>query len=343
MNHEFTYEVAATTIVFGAGRRHETAQWMARLGKSRAFVLSTPNQADDALGLADELGTKAAGCFTGAAMHTPVDVTQAALAKLRDLEADCIVSIGGGSTTGLGKAIAYRTGLAQIVLPTTYAGSEVTPILGQTENGLKTTLRDARILPNLVIYDPELTIDLPVAMTVLSALNALAHAMEGLYARDRNPISTLMALEAFRSFKRCLPGLVENSRDLSLRAEAQYGCWLDGTVLGSVGMALHHKICHTLGGRFDTPHAETHAIMLPYTTAYNEVAALELLAPLGEIFGGSPGAALYDFSAVLGALLSLKAIELTEADLDEAAALASENLLNSVSEKPAAGHSVQSN
>jgi maleylacetate reductase len=258
-------------------------------------------------------------------MHTPVDVTETAVKALESAKADCVISFGGGSTTGLGKAMALRTGVPQITIPTTYAGSEVTPILGQTENGRKTTIRDLKILPRIVIYDPELTLGLPVPMTVTSALNAMAHSMEGLYAKDRNPISTMMAVESFRSFKAALPGLIQNPRDLDLRAEAQYACWLAGTVLGTVGMALHHKICHTLGGSFDTPHAETHAIMLPYTTAYNNSAVPELLAPIGDIFGASAGAALYDFAKSLGSPLSLKEIGLGEADLDRAADIAAEN------------------
>lgn len=325
MSRDFVYQSNPATVIFGAGRRAEAGEWVEKLGRSRALVLSTSHQAGDAEALAQTLGSLSAGCFAGAVMHTPVDVTETAVKALEAAKADCVVSFGGGSTTGLGKAIALRTGVPQITIPTTYAGSEVTPILGQTENGRKTTIRDMKVLPNVVIYDPELTVGLPIPMTVTSALNAMAHSMEGLYAKDRNPISTMMAVESFRSFKAALPGLIANPRDLDLRAEAQYACWLAGTVLGTVGMALHHKICHTLGGSFDTPHAETHAIMLPYTTAYNNVAVPELLAPIGEIFGDSAGASLHDFAKSLGSPLSLKEIGLSEADLDRAADIAAEN------------------
>ena len=325
MSRDFVYQSNPATVVFGAGKRVEAGEWVQKLGRSRALVLSTPHQAGDAEALSKVLGTLSAGCFTGAVMHTPVDVTETAVKALEAAKADCVVSFGGGSTTGLGKAITLRTGVPQITIPTTYAGSEVTPILGQTENGRKTTIRDMKVLPNIVIYDPELTVGLPIPMTVASALNAMAHSMEGLYSKDRNPISTMMAIESFRSFKAALPGLIANPRDLDLRAEAQYACWLAGTVLGTVGMALHHKICHTLGGSFDTPHAETHAIMLPYTTAYNNVAVPELLAPIAETFGVSAGAALHDFARSLGSPLSLKDIGLSEADLDRAADIAAEN------------------
>ena len=155
MTLTFTYPGSPARIVFGSGASASmSAQWIERLGCRRALVLSTPQQAADAEALADRLGALAVGIFTGAAMHTPVEVTEAAVAERGAVGADCVVSLGGGSTTGLGKAIAYRTDLPQIVIPTTYAGSEVTPILGQTEDGLKTTLRDPKVLPEVVHLRP---------------------------------------------------------------------------------------------------------------------------------------------------------------------------------------------
>jgi alcohol dehydrogenase class IV len=181
--------------------------------------------------------------------------------------------VGGGSTTGLGKAIALATGLDQIVVPTTYAGSEMTPILGQTERGVKTTQRSPAILPEVVIYDVDLTLTLPPALTATSGLNAIAHAVEALYAQDRNPIVSLMAEEGIAALARSLPVLVDAASDLAARSDALYGAWLCGACLGAVGMALHHKLCHTLGGSFDLPHAETHAVVLPHAVAYNSAAA----------------------------------------------------------------------
>ncbi|MEI2301300.1 maleylacetate reductase [Ensifer sp. MJa1] len=325
MSNTFTYQGSAAHIVFGAGRSLEVGDWVQKLGCSRTLVLSTPHQRADAEALAARLGPQAVGVFAGAVMHTPVEVTEEAMAVVRQSGANCVVSLGGGSTTGLGKAIAYRTDLPQVVIPTTYAGSEVTPILGQTEKGLKTTVRHASILPEVVIYDPELTLGLPVGMSVTSALNAMAHAVEALYAQDRNPISSLMATEGLRAFKASLPHIVETPRDLQARADALYGAWLSGTVLGTVGMALHHKICHTLGGTFDTPHADTHAIVLPHTAAFNAVAARAALAPAAEIFGGSVGGGLWDFAKSLAAPLALRDLGLSETDLDRAAAIATEN------------------
>ncbi|WVT76596.1 maleylacetate reductase (plasmid) [Sinorhizobium chiapasense] len=325
MRNSFTYQGSAAHIVFGEGKSDEAGTWVEKLGCKQALVLSTPHQRTDAQALAEQLGPLAVGVFAGAVMHTPVDVTAKAMEAVKQSGADCVVSLGGGSTTGLGKAIAYRTDLPQVVIPTTYAGSEVTPILGQTEGGRKTTVRHPSILPEVVIYDPELTLGLPVGMSVTSALNAMAHAVEALYAQDRNPISSLMAAEGLLAFKTSLPRIVETPGDREARAEALYGAWLSGTVLGTVGMALHHKICHTLGGTFDTPHAETHAIMLPHTAGYNAAAVPDVLDPVARTFGGSVGGGLWDFAKSLGAPLALKDLGLSEADLDRAAAIGTEN------------------
>jgi maleylacetate reductase len=321
----FTYTGSPARILFGRGRSDEVSAAVEALGCRRALVLATPHQKADAEALSRRLGDLSVGVFAGAVMHTPVDVTEAALKVVKDTEADCVVSLGGGSTTGLGKAIAYRTDLPQVVIPTTYAGSEVTPILGQTEGGRKTTVRHASILPEVVIYDPDLTLGLPVTMSVTSGLNAMAHAVEGLYAQDRNPVSTLMALDGLRAFRDSLSVLVKSPEDTDARAQALYGAWLCGTVLGTVGMALHHKICHTLGGSFDTPHAETHAVMLPHTAAFNAESAKSVLAAAAELFGGSIGGGLWDFAKSIGAPLSLKDFGLSEADLDRAADIATEN------------------
>jgi maleylacetate reductase len=182
------------------------------------------------------------------------------------------------------------------------------------------------ILPEAVVYDPELTLGLPYKVTVSSALNAMAHAAEGLYARDRNPIASLMAAEGLRATIRALPRLRETPRDLAARADALYGAWLCGSVLGTVGMALHHKLCHVLGGSFGLPHAETHAVVLPHAVAYNQSVAADELRPLADALGGAaPGAALHGFARDVGAPTSLASLGLREADLDRAAELATRN------------------
>lgn len=323
---DFVYQGTPSRIIFGAGASEQIAQLVAGLGCKRAMVLSTPQQEAEARRVAALLGPLSAGLFSRATMHTPVEITNQALAAMQEAQADCTLAFGGGSTTGLGKAIAYRLDTPQIVIPTTYAGSEVTPILGQTENGEKTTLRDASILPELVVYDPLLTLTLPYAMSVTSGLNAMAHAAEALYARDRNPISTLMATAGLRAFAEALPVLQHDLQNSEARRAALYGAWLCGTVLGTVGMSLHHKLCHVLGGSFELPHAETHAVILPHAVQFNEASAHAALAPVREIFGGAQaGVALYDFAKRLGAPTSLKELGMAEKDLAAAADIATRN------------------
>jgi maleylacetate reductase len=325
MTASFTYDINPGRILFGPGTVETVAGEIERLGAKRALILSTPSQRADAQKLAGQIGLPAVGVFSEAAMHTPVAITLEALAAFDAARADCLVALGGGSTIGLGKAIAWRNDAPQIVVATTYAGSEVTPVLGQTEDGIKTTVRDRKILPEVVIYDPELTLGLPVAMSVTSGLNAIAHAVEGVYARDRNPVSSLMAIEGVRALRDALRVIVARPDDLAARTEALYGSWLCGSVLGTVGMSLHHKLCHTLGGSFNLPHAETHAIVLPHSAAYNAQAAAAELQPLADLFGGSIGGGLHDFARSLGAPLALKDLGLKPSQLDAAADLAVKN------------------
>jgi alcohol dehydrogenase class IV len=235
------------------------------------------------------------------------------------------VAIGGGSTVGLGKAIALESGLPILAIPTTYAGSEMTPIYGLTENGLKRTGKDPRVLPRTVIYDPALTLGLPVGLSVVSGINAIAHAAEGLYAVDGNPVCDLMAAEGIAALGRALPGIHADPGDLQARRDALYGAWLCGTVLGSVGMALHHKLCHTLGGSFNLPHAETHTVVLPHALAYNAEAAPQAMAAISRALGDASGyapAAVQRLARALGAPTSLKAIGMPADGLDRAADLA---------------------
>ena len=321
----FVFPGLRSRVIFGHGTVAQTGAEIERLGRKRALVLSTPNQKADAEALAGRLDALSGGVFAEAAMHTPVQVTEKALSAYEASAADCVVSLGGGSTTGLGKAIATRTGADQVVIPTTYAGSEMTDILGETAGGEKTTRRDPSILPETVIYDVDLTRSLPPSLTVTSGLNAMAHAAEALYAPDRNPIVSLMAADAIRALCLALPAIARNPDDRDARASALYGAWLCGAALGGTSMALHHKLCHVLGGSFDTPHAETHAILLPHTIGFNSAKAANLLAPISQVLGGTPGVALFDFAASLEAPTKLKDFGLGEAELERAADIAVKN------------------
>ncbi|MGV8949959.1 MAG: maleylacetate reductase [Cypionkella sp.] len=325
MTNAFIYQTSPVRVRFGAGSLRHLGDEIAAMGGTRALILSTPFQKTDADQLAATLGHQSAGVFAEAKMHTPVEVTAQAMQAYADCGADCILSYGGGSTIGLGKAIAWRNDAPHLVVATTYAGSEVTDILGETESGVKTTRRDPRIRPEAVIYDPDLTLGLPVAMSVVSGLNAMAHAVEGLYATDANPVTSLMSVAGIAALQRALPVICQTPTDPQARSDALYGSWLCGTVLGSVAMALHHKLCHTLGGAFDLPHAETHAILLPHTVAFNAVAAADALRPAADLFGGDLGGGLYDFAKALGAPLALKDFGVTRDDLKHAADLAIKN------------------
>jgi alcohol dehydrogenase class IV len=236
---------------------------------------------------------------------------------------DGTVAIGGGSTTGLGKAIALRTDLPQIVIPTTYAGSEMTNLLGETALGEKRTLRDPKIRPETVIYDVDLTLSLPPRLSVTSGLNAMAHAVEGLYARDGNPVLSLMAEEAIRALGAALPIIAKSPRDRGARSDALYGAWLCGIVLGSSSVALHHKLCHVLGGTFDLPHADTHAVILPHAVAYNAVAVPDAIGRVAWALGvPSAATGLFDLGRNAGAPTALRDIGMPEDGLDRAADLA---------------------
>ena len=312
----FTHSAFASRIVFARGATAQIGDEVDRLGISAALVLATPRQSQEAEGILEQIGSRGVGTYLGATRHTPIEVTRDAVRVLQRLSADGVISLGGGSTIGLGKAIAARTGVPQIVIPTTYAGSEVTAILGETENGLKSTRSGPEILPETVIYDPARTDALPVALSVTSGLNAMAHAAEAIYARDGSPLYTAIAVEALAALHKALPEIVKEPQNRAARDTALYGAWLCGTVLAGVGMSIHHKICHTLGGALDLPHAATHAVMLPHTIDYVEEVVPNALAPAAGVLGHRAGQALYDFAGELGAPRSLRELGVLEGDLD---------------------------
>ena len=324
----FTYTGLPARVIFGKGSLQQLEAEIDRLGSRRALILSTPEQRDQAERIANILGERAAGIFDKAVMHVPIETAREAREVAKELGADCAIAIGGGSTTGLGKAIALESGLPILAIPTTYAGSEMTPVYGLTENGIKKTGKDPRVLPMTVIYDPELSATLPLGMSIMSGMNAIAHAAEGLYSQDGNPVMSLIAEEGIRAMAEGLERINQTPDDLDARSDCLYGAWLCSTVLGHVGMALHHKLCHTLGGSFNLPHAQTHTIVLPHAIAYNASAAPEAASRIVRALGGkhdSAGGALYDLAEKLGAPLTLQELGLTETDLDRATDIALAN------------------
>ncbi|MGO7970751.1 maleylacetate reductase [Rhizobium ruizarguesonis] len=315
----FVYNGQPARVIFGSGTLAQLSAEVGRLGLKRVLILATPPQAEDAEKLSALLGASSVGVYSRATMHTPVDVTEDAMRVVADKKVDGLIAVGGGSTTGLAKAIALRTDLPQIVAPTTYAGSEMTPILGETKDGQKVTQSSPKILPEVVIYDVDLTLTLPVGMSGASGMNAIAHAIEALYAKERNPVVSLMALEAIQALARSLPLIHDDPADRDARADALYGAWLCGICLGSVGMALHHKLCHTLGGSFDLPHAETHTVVLPHALAYNAPAIPEVIEKLRDVLGHQdPAVALFELAGRIGAPRSLRAIGMPEHGVDVA-------------------------
>jgi alcohol dehydrogenase class IV len=321
--HSFIYTALPARVVFGPGTLAQVPDEVRRLGCRRALVLSTPQQVNEAQALADTLGDIGAGVFGEAAMHTPTEITERAVAAVKDADIDCLVALGGGSTIGLGKAIALRTGLPQVVIPTTYAGSEATPILGETRDGLKTTQRTLDVLPEVIVYDVNLTLSLPPQMSATSGINAMAHAVEALYAQDANPIISCLAEQGIEALARSLPIIMQDHGNREARSDALFGAWACGTCLGNVGMALHHKLCHILGGSLGLPHAETHTIILPHAVAYNAVAAPEAMTRVAYAIGASDAAqGLFDLAVALGVSMSLEDLGMQEAGLDRAAELA---------------------
>ena len=324
----FARDVLPGRVVFGAGvARTALAGEVARLGVSRLLLIPSGSEQSAARELFAPLADRIAGTFTGVRPHVPVEVADAARKQAAAVGADAVLSLGGGSATGTAKAVALTTGLPVIAVPTTYAGSEVTPVWGLTEGDRKTTGVDARVLPRLVIYDPELTASLPGPVSAASGLNAMAHAVEAFWAPGRNPVSSLAAGEAIRVLAAALPAVLRDGADTGARGDLLYGAYLAGTAFAVTGSGLHHKICHILGGRYDLPHAQTHAIMLPYVLAFNAPGAPDAARQIGQalagggLAGGDPAAALQRLAGQLGLPRGLREIGFGEEQIAEAARL----------------------
>lgn len=268
----FVHDTRAQRVRFASGEAAEQlAAETAELGASRVMVIAAESER--------ELATLVAGALPVAvwhhdvAMHVPVEVAARARAAAAAHPVDLLVSVGGGSTTGLAKAVALTTGLPIIAVPTTYAGSEATDVWGLTESGRKTTGTDPRVLPRTVVYDAALMLTLPVEMSVASGLNAVAHCIDSMWAPRADPINTALAGEGLRALNAGLPAVKADPAGLPGREQTLQGAYLSGVAFASAGSGLHHKICHMLGGMFDLPHAQTHAVVLPHVLALNGPAA----------------------------------------------------------------------
>jgi maleylacetate reductase len=317
MTRAFAYHALPMRVTFGPGAVRRLPEEVAALGLHRVAILCSPERVADAEVVAGALGDRAVGVVAEARMHVPVEVARDVQARTAALGADGCLALGGGSAIGLGKAVVLELDLPLIAVPTTYAGSEMTPIWGLTENGAKRTGRDLRVLPASVLYDPELTLTLSASTSVTSGMNAIAHAVEGLYAPDASPIISLMAEEAVRVLSTALPRVVAHGDDLDARVDAQYGAWLCGTVLGATTMSLHHKLCHVLGGTLGLPHASTHTVVLPHVLAYNAPGAPHAIAVLSRALGAAvnPALALWNLAGRMSAPRSLRALGMAERDI----------------------------
>ncbi|OBC07010.1 maleylacetate reductase [Mycobacterium sp. 852013-50091_SCH5140682] len=321
MTLDFHYEALPMRVRFGAGSVSSLPDELDEIGLRRVLVLCSPSQKDTGELVASALGDRSVGMRADAVMHVPARVAERAQAEAIALGADGCVTVGGGSAIGLGKAIALKHGLPIVAVPTTYAGSEMTPVWGMTTDGRKETGRDPKVLPHSVIYDPELTTSLPIPMSVTSGINAMAHAVEALYAPDSTPIISLMAEEGVRALAAALPVIVTDGADPEGRHQALYGAWLCGATLGATTMSLHHKLCHALGGTLNLSHSGTHSVVLPYALAFNEPYAPAAAAALSRALGvaSSPADRLWQLSRELGAPHSLAELGMQEYDVDHIA------------------------
>lgn len=326
MSLVFDHVTLGQRVLFGSGKAAEhVAAEVSRLGASRVMVIASDIEA--ALAREVAAGIEVAVWHDEVVMHVPVEVAERARAAAA-AGIDLIVSVGGGSTTGLAKAVALTTGIPIVAVPTTYAGSEATNVWGLTEGARKTTGVDDRVLPATVVYDAALTLSLPVGMSVASGLNGLAHCVDSLWAPRADPINAALAAEGIRALAAGLPAIVADPTGAEGREQALYGAYLAAVAFASAGSGMHHKICHVLGGTFNLPHAQTHATILPYVLAFNAPAAPEAAARIAAAFGAAgigAGSALEGLQALRERLDAPKALAdygFTASGIAEAVAVA---------------------
>lgn len=317
----FRHESLPQRVLFGAGRAREfLAAEMERAGSRKAMVIASARDERTVASLTS--GLDAALVWNDVVQHVPKENAEAARKAAADAGIDVLVSIGGGSTIGLAKAVALTTGLPIVAVPTTYAGSEGTNIWGMTENGVKTTGVNPIVLPVTVIYDPELTLSLPAALSISSGLNALAHCVDSMWAPGANPINGALAVEGIHALARGLPILHRDASDIAARESLLCAAYLSATAFASAGSGMHHKICHVLGGRFNLPHAETHAVVLPHVLGFNAEAAPEAEQRISSALGSQDALeGLNALRASLNAPSALRDYGLAEGNIAEAADL----------------------
>jgi maleylacetate reductase len=308
----FIYSAQANNVVFGVGTLIKVADEVRSLGITRVFLIADGSAAGIGDSVEVSLGSLLVARWNEVAQHVPVDVATRARAAYEASGANGVVCVGGGSSTGLAKAIALTHSSPIVAIPTTYAGSEQTAIYGLTGGAHKQTGKNNIVLPKTVIYDPALTVGLPSGVTGPSAFNAIAHCIEALYGPGNNPVISVIALESIRAIAASLHRVIETPKDLEARGELLYGAYLGGVALGATGTALHHKACHVLGGMFNLVHGDMNSVVLPHALAYNAPAIPELMPRISLALGGTPSdhapQLLFDLATSIGAPTSLASI-----------------------------------
>ncbi|MFI9779397.1 maleylacetate reductase [Streptomyces sp. NPDC051956] len=314
----FEHETLPQRVHFASGdARAAVRTEVERLGGARVMVIATAREAERAKSVTADAPVVVH--HDDVAMHVPLATAERARAAAARHDADVLVCVGGGSTTGLAKAVALTSGLPIVAVPTTYAGSEATSVWGLTQSGRKTTGVDARVLPRAIVYDATLTLTLPVLMSVASGLNALAHCVDSMWAPRTDPVDQTLAGEGIRALAAGLPAVVADPSGMWGREQMLYGAYLSAVAFSSAGSGLHHKICHVLGGRYDLPHAQTHAVVLPYVLAFNAPAAPHAERRIAEAFGTGSGLdGLQRLRRAVGAPTALRDYGLAEPDIDDA-------------------------
>lgn len=315
------YNATPPRILFGAGMAGQVATEVERLGARRALVVSTPGRGALAESIGSRLGDRFAGALPEAISQVPIELAQRGRVRVQELQADCLVTVGGGASIGLGKAIALELGIPIIAIPTTYSGSEMTGFCGITIDGVKRMHTSLRMLASTVIYDPELTIGLPPSVSAASAMNALAHCIDAVVVASCSPIMALAAAEGARAITASISLVVMNPGDLQARSDALFGAYLGGAALTG-GFALQHGVAHVLGGSFNVPHGLSHALILPYVAAYHAHHVPRSMEPVARAMGVATadlGGAVFDLLASLHLPTSLAQIGFDERALDSAA------------------------
>ncbi|MDA0707917.1 MAG: maleylacetate reductase [Proteobacteria bacterium] len=316
----FEYTPIPNKAVFGKNSALTLNNEVSALVAERVMIACTKGMVSRIQKVIDCLGDKCVAVFDKAEPHCPEHIAMAALDLFTQVNADCVVAIGGGSTIGIGKAIKLRTDKPMIVVATTPCGSESTPIYGMLIGNHKKTGRDRKVIANTTIYDPILTTSMSAHHTGTIGMNSLAHCVEALYAQTASPISDLFAEQGIKALINGLKGSIKNPDDLMAREQVLYGGMLSGYCVTLAGIAIHHKLCHVLGGHHGIPHGESNSVILPYAVAYNETSAPKAMEQIKKAMGTiSASGGIYDFATEINVPKSLKELGMKEEDLDRAA------------------------